>query len=298
MSVFELEAPGSKGPGVITRLAIRMPKSASLWKWLLLLLSIFCPLFVGIGEYSYFWAFGYMVQFWDGGSMGWFIVFPFGEWYYYGPYAFIMWALYIPVFLALRSLHGIVRKRKYSRIARFFHWYYFLVTAFMYIMYIPQMFYYDYGIGIPLGGATWFLMYLRYKQLNYYLEQHLESWKTDTVAPVVTAPTTAPATAVATEVSVKVGSGYDIAGENLKLAVKVNNEGSLAIMNVTVNLDVPDGFEFVSGTLPSQKIGNISASSFQSAIFWLKPQRCVDDEYGGSALCYRRDAGVRTGWSL
>ena len=238
------------------------------------------------------WAFGYWFQ-WTNytGTYGWFIVIPYGEYgYSSGPMFLIMWALYMPVAITLYSFQRIVKKRQHSRIARFFHWYYFLVAAILSL--IPLTSYYT-RLALPLGFIPWFLMYLRYKQLNCYLEQHLKSWKADTVAPVTPidiAPATAPA--VATESSIKVASGYDIAGENLKLGVKVNNESSLAIMNVTVNLDVPDGFEFVSGTLPSQKVGNISAGSFQSAIFWLKPIRCVDDEYGGSVIF--RDAQNNT----
>lgn len=91
---------------------------------------------------------------------------------------------------------------------------------------------------------------------------------------------------------ISVTSGYDIAGESLKLGVKISNTGQLAILNVTVNLDVPDGFEFDRGTLPSQKLGNVAGGSYQSAIFWLKPQRCVDDEYGGSVIF--RDASNAT----
>ncbi|MHA1850427.1 MAG: hypothetical protein ACTSW8_04105, partial [Candidatus Thorarchaeota archaeon] len=135
------------------------------------------------------------------------------------------------------------------------------------------------GLGIPTGLFAWFLMYLRYKQLNYYLD--IEVPKSDAAPASALAPTK---DATPADVPVKVTSGYDIAGENLKLAVKISNEGDLAILNVTVNLDTPDGFEFTSGTLPSQKIGNVNAGTFQSAIFWLKPQRCVDDEYGGSVV--------------
>ncbi|MHA2022033.1 MAG: hypothetical protein ACTSWQ_00045 [Candidatus Thorarchaeota archaeon] len=83
-----------------------------------------------------------------------------------------------------------------------------------------------------------------------------------------------------------VESGYDIAGENLKLAIKVSNHHHLAILNVTVNVDVPESFEFVRDTIASQKIGNIAGESFQSAIFWLRPMRCIDDEYGG-VVTYR-----------
>jgi len=101
-----------------------------------------------------------------------------------------------------------------------------------------------------------------------------------------------PAQDILSDSYLQISSGYDIAGENLKLAVKVENEAQLAIMNVIVNVDVPDGFEFVRGSLPSQKLGNIPGGGFQSAIFWLRPLRCIDDEYGGSIIF--RDATNKT----
>jgi hypothetical protein len=83
-----------------------------------------------------------------------------------------------------------------------------------------------------------------------------------------------------------------MAGENLKLGIKISNNGALAILNVTVNIDAPDSFEFVKETYPSQKIGTISGGSYQSAIFWLRPLRCIDDEYGGVVTF--RDATNKT----
>lgn len=76
-------------------------------------------------------------------------------------------------------------------------------------------------------------------------------------------------------------SGYDVAGENLKIAVKVANEDSLTISNVMVTLDTPDGLEFIQNSEVAQRVGTITGGGFQSAIFWLKPTRCIDDEYGG-----------------
>ncbi|MHA2085839.1 MAG: DUF2341 domain-containing protein [Candidatus Thorarchaeota archaeon] len=47
---------------------------------------------------------------------------------------------------------------------------------------------------------------------------------------------------------IQVATGFDAAGENLKLAVKVNNTGEFIVTNVQVILDVPDGFDYVKGT--------------------------------------------------
>ena len=277
MSVIDSEV--SKGTGIITRLTINVPTSAPLWKWSLLLLTIFFPFYFSGFLYSTstIIAFGYNIT--NIGSIynppyGFFIFFPFGANLYNFFFVGVsIWSLYIPVFITLRSFEGIVKNKERSRIARILIWYYLLLTLFVFWLYPPG--------SIPLGIFPWFIMYLRYKQLNYWVDT--KELKVETV-PTSPLPQTAIASVATSEEEVKVTSGYDIAGEKLKLAVKVYNEGTLAILNVTVNLDSPDGFEFVSKTLPSQKIGNISAGSFQSAIFWLKPQRCVDDEYGGSVI--------------
>ncbi|MCF2137878.1 MAG: DUF2341 domain-containing protein [Candidatus Thorarchaeota archaeon] len=83
---------------------------------------------------------------------------------------------------------------------------------------------------------------------------------------------------------IQVKSGFDVVGEYLKLAVKVENTSDLIITDVQVILNVPDGFEFARDTSQMQKLGNIAGHSFQSAIFWLRPLRCVDSEYGGTVL--------------
>jgi len=210
------------------------------------------------------------------GGMGWFIIFPIG-YFYGGPLYLIFYLLWLPIFFALLRFNKMVKNRVRSRLAGILTWYYFFLVMSIFVLFLTMGGYY--GIGIPTGFFAWFMMYLRYKQLNYYLD--LEETKSD-ATPVSPLPPTAATTT--TGVPVKITSGYDIAGENLKLAVKISNEGTLAILNVTVNLDTPDGFEFTSGTLPSQKIGNVNAGTFQSAIFWLKPQRCVDDEYSGSVV--------------
>lgn len=99
---------------------------------------------------------------------------------------------------------------------------------------------------------------------------------------IADSPTSAEKSAkLATSLKVNISSGYDVAGENLKIGVKVTNEGSLTISNVMVTLDAPDGLEFIQNSEVTQRIGTITGGGFQSAIFWLKPTRCIDDEYGG-----------------
>ena len=270
MSVFDSGEP--KGPGVITRLAIKMPKSATLWKWMLILLTLFCPLFLAFGQYIVW--FGIIYTTW--GTGGWFIVFPLGS-SSGGPVYLFFYLIWLPILFAILRFNKMAKNRVRSRIARVFTWYYFMIVVGLYLIAIVTAGPYStLGLGIPVGLFSWFLMYLRYKQLNYYLDLEVPK-STETKSALAPSATT-------TDIPVKVTSGYDIAGENLKLAVKITNEGELAILNVTVNLDTPDGFEFTSGTLPSQKIGNINGGTFQSAIFWLKPQRCVDDEYSGSVV--------------
>ncbi|TFF84009.1 DUF2341 domain-containing protein, partial [Candidatus Thorarchaeota archaeon] len=90
--------------------------------------------------------------------------------------------------------------------------------------------------------------------------------------------------------TIEIASGFDAVGEDLKLAVKIRNNSELIITDLKVILDVPSGFEFVKGTDSTENLGNIVAGGFQSAIFWLKPLRCVDGEYGGSVV-YRDARG-------
>ncbi|MHA1771585.1 MAG: DUF2341 domain-containing protein [Candidatus Thorarchaeota archaeon] len=92
---------------------------------------------------------------------------------------------------------------------------------------------------------------------------------------------------------IDVESGFDTAGEYLKLAIKVTNSGSDQITNVTVFIDVPDGFEFVRKTSRSQKLGRIQPNGFQSAIFWLRPLRCVDGEYTGTVRYVNKNEVIR-----
>lgn len=91
---------------------------------------------------------------------------------------------------------------------------------------------------------------------------------------------------------IEIASGFDAVGENLKLAVKVKNNGRLIITDVKVVLDVPNALEFVRDTSSTQDLGNISSGEAQSAIFWLRPTRCIDGEYGGTIL-YRNASGEK-----
>ncbi|MGY5870997.1 MAG: hypothetical protein RTV72_01990 [Candidatus Thorarchaeota archaeon] len=79
------------------------------------------------------------------------------------------------------------------------------------------------------------------------------------------------------------------AGENLRIVVKVTNQGSLSVTAVTVTLDAPDGLEFTQGSTASARLGSVTPNGgYQSAVYFLKPTRCVDDSYGG--IVVYRDA--------
>jgi hypothetical protein len=90
--------------------------------------------------------------------------------------------------------------------------------------------------------------------------------------------------------SIQVKSGHDQIGENLKLAIKVNNDGSFAVTKVRINIDPPDGLEFTKDSTETVELGTVEPSGMQSAIFWLKPLRCVDGTYGG-VVTYRNPKG-------
>jgi hypothetical protein len=74
-------------------------------------------------------------------------------------------------------------------------------------------------------------------------------------------------------------------GEYLKIAIRLTNEGSLAVTGVTVTLDAPEGLEFSRSSSATARIGSIGPDgAFQTALYWLKPIRCVDDSYGGMVV--------------
>ena len=91
--------------------------------------------------------------------------------------------------------------------------------------------------------------------------------------------------------SLEIHSGFDSVGEYVKLAIKVENLSNTSVSDVEVEIKLPDGFKLVRDTTTTQKIGAIQAGGFQSAIFWLKPLRCVDGEYSGT-VHYRDSRGI------
>jgi len=106
-------------------------------------------------------------------------------------------------------------------------------------------------------------------------------------SPKVSIPGASSESAVSPQGVVSVKSGVDAAGENLKIAVKVVNEGGFAITGVTVTLDAPEGIDYAANSTAAVRLGSIPPNGgFQSAVFWLKPNRCIDDSYGG-VVVYR-----------
>ncbi|MGY5870999.1 MAG: zf-TFIIB domain-containing protein [Candidatus Thorarchaeota archaeon] len=108
------------------------------------------------------------------------------------------------------------------------------------------------------------------------------------IEPTTAFPTYESPQSTITEQSVEVKSGVDTAGEYLKVGIKIQNNGELAITGVTVTFDAPEGLDYAKGSTATLRLGSVSPGGFQSAIFWLKPLRCIDDSFGG--LVIFRDA--------
>lgn len=88
-------------------------------------------------------------------------------------------------------------------------------------------------------------------------------------------------------------SGCTREGEYLKLGVKVLNESSFVIIGTRVFLEAPEGLEFSEPTEGVITLGNIEPKGgFQSAIFKLKPKRCVSGKVMGSVI-YRDYQNIR-----
>jgi len=88
-------------------------------------------------------------------------------------------------------------------------------------------------------------------------------------------------------------SGCAREGEYLKLGVKVLNNSNSIVVGTRVFVEAPEGLEFVEPVEGVITLGNIEPKGgFQSAIFKLKPRRCVSGKVTGSVI-YRDYQNVR-----
>ncbi|MHA2062282.1 MAG: tetratricopeptide repeat protein [Candidatus Sifarchaeia archaeon] len=77
--------------------------------------------------------------------------------------------------------------------------------------------------------------------------------------------------------SISIKRGYDSVGQYLKIGIKVENNTSTTITDVTVKLDAPSALEKVNPTTGFIELGVIRPQGLQAANFQLRPTRCVDD---------------------
>ena len=101
------------------------------------------------------------------------------------------------------------------------------------------------------------------------------------------------AAAPSVEEYVHAESGCTREGEYLKLGVKVLNDSNSIVVGTRVFIEAPEGLEFVEPAEGVITLGNIEPKGgFQSAIFKLKPRRCVSGKVTGSVI-YRDYQNVR-----
>jgi hypothetical protein len=77
--------------------------------------------------------------------------------------------------------------------------------------------------------------------------------------------------------AISIKRGYDTAGQYLKIGIKVENNTSTTITDVTVKLDAPNALEKVNPSTGFLELGVIRPRGIQAANFQLRPTRCVDD---------------------
>lgn len=83
------------------------------------------------------------------------------------------------------------------------------------------------------------------------------------------------------EEAVSVKRGVTREGNMIKIGVKVVNDSTFALIDVGVELDVPEAFTIEGGTKYID-LGTVKQDEFQSALFRLVPTRCVSGNITGS----------------
>ena len=119
------------------------------------------------------------------------------------------------------------------------------------------------------------------------LDRQLSSLSTIRVPPITVE------VAPSIEEYIHADSGCTREGEYLKVGIKVLNDSSSIIVGTRVLVEAPEGLEFMEPAEGVITLGNIEPTGgFQSAIFKLKPRRCVSGKVTGSVI-YRDHQNVR-----
>ena len=91
----------------------------------------------------------------------------------------------------------------------------------------------------------------------------------------------------------EVNGGFEVIGEFMKAGIKIANQGQSVAIDCSVTLEgIPEALILTEPTAPYLRLGNIRPGEFQSAIYKLKPSRCVDGSITG-VINYYDYAGER-----
>ena len=86
------------------------------------------------------------------------------------------------------------------------------------------------------------------------------------------------------EKNVDIKRGFERAGEYMKTGIKITNKSEFVITDVSVKIDPPSALECTEPDTGIVSLGSIPPGEFQSAIFKLKPTRCVDGKVNGVVM--------------
>lgn len=89
-----------------------------------------------------------------------------------------------------------------------------------------------------------------------------------------------------TPLKLDVVGGYETYGEYIKVGIKIMNHSSTVAIDVSSMLEVPEALTFSDPAVPYLRLGNVRPDEFQSAIYHLKPTRCVDGSIRGIVNYY------------
>lgn len=96
------------------------------------------------------------------------------------------------------------------------------------------------------------------------------------------------------EEKVAVMRGVEREGALIKVGIKVKNDSTFAIRDVTVTLEKPQALAFQSPHSKFYQLGDIEPGDFQSAIYKLYPVRCVSGKISGSVTYKDGKGQVKT----
>lgn len=204
-----------------------------------------------------------------------------------GGWTFLGWILSIPVFFYLIPIANLMLGLRYDTVVTSFLWDYIAISWWIHITSSFLLFILGGFVRIcivPESSDEKGKRRARKQTPIVPIEVELQdtslpAWGTMEIAAESRGVDSGPV-----EARVSVASGVDMAGEDLKIGIKIMNDSRLAITNVKVILDTPEGLEYTKESEATVKLGTISPGGSQSAIYWLRPLRCINDNYSGVVI--------------